>query len=136
MTGPATDRGTTERSLPDLLSDLTTQMTTLVRQEVELARTEMTSKASRAGRGAAMIGAGGAVAYAGFLVLAAAVVALLVELGLDLWLAALIVGIVLAAIGGFLAFQGQNTIKRTSLAPERTIQTLQDDAEWVRGQTR
>jgi len=136
MTGPATDRGTTERSLPDLLSDLTTQMTTLVRQEVELARTEMTSKASRAGRGAAMIGAGGAVAYAGFLVLAAAVVALLVELGLDLWLAALIVGIVLAAIGGFLAFQGQNTIKRTSLAPERTVQTLKDDAEMLRGQTR
>jgi len=136
MTQPATDRGAADRPLSDLLSDLTTQMTTLVRQEVELARTEMTTKASRAGRGAAMIGAGGAVAYAGFLVLAAAVVALLVELGLDLWLAALIVGIVLAAIGGFLAFQGQNTIKRTSLAPERTVQTLKDDAEWVRGQTR
>jgi len=136
MTGPATDRGTTERSLPDLLSDLTTQMTTLVRQEVELARTEMTGKVSRAGRGAAMVGAGGAVAYAGFLVLAAAVVALLVEMGLDLWIAALIVGIVLAAVGGLLAYQGQNTIKRTSLAPERTVQTLKDDAEWVRGQTR
>jgi len=136
MTGPATDRGATDRSLPDLLSDLTTQMSTLVRQEVELARTEMTSKATRAGRGAAMIGAGGAVAYAGFLVLAAAVVALLVEIGLDLWLAALVVGIVLAAIGGLLAYQGQNTIKRTSLAPERTVQTLKDDAEWVRGQTR
>ncbi len=136
MTGPATDRGATARSLPDLLSDLTTQMSTRGRQEVELARTEMTSKATRAGRGAAMIGAGGAVAYAGFLVLAAAVVALLVEIGLDLWLAALVVGIVLAAIGGLLAYQGQSTIKRTSLAPERTVQTLKDDAEWVRGQTR
>ena len=136
MTQPAIDRGAADRSLPDLLSDLTTQMTTLVRQEVELARTEMTTKASRAGRGAAMVGAGGAVAYAGFLVLAAAVVALLVELGLDLWLAALIVGIALAAIGGFLAMQGRNTIQRTSLAPERTVQTLKEDAEILRGQTR
>jgi hypothetical protein len=96
----------------------------------------MTTKASRAGRGAAMVGAGGAVAYAGFLALVAAVIGLLIEAGVDLWIAALIVGIALAAIGGFLAYTGQNTIKRTSLAPERTIQTIQDDAEWVRGQTR
>jgi hypothetical protein len=136
MTQQVTERGTTDRPLPDLLSDLMTQMTTLVRQEVDLARTEMTTKASRAGRGAAMVGAGGAVAYAGFLALVAAIIGLLIEAGLDLWIAALIVGIVLAAIGGFLAYSGQNTIKRTSLAPERTIQTLQDDAEWVRGQTR
>jgi len=125
-----------EPSLGELFAELARETTTLVRQEVELAKTEMTNKASRAGRGAAMVGAGGAVAYAGFLVLAAALVALLVEAGLDLWLAALIVGVVLAAIGGFLAWQGQSTIKRASLAPERTIQTLQDDAEWVRGQTR
>jgi len=125
-----------ERSLGELFGELARETGTLVRQEVELARTEMTGKVSRAGRGAAMVGAGGAVAYAGFLVLAAAVVALLVEMGLDLWIAALIVGIVLAAVGGLLAYQGQNTIKRTSLAPERTVQTLKDDAEWVRGQTR
>jgi hypothetical protein len=135
MTGSTIDRGA-DRSLPELLSELTGEVTTLVRQEIELARTEVTATAGRAGRGAAMVGAGGAVAYAGFLALVAALVALLVEAGIELWLAAALVGIGLAAVGGILAYQGQATIKRTRLAPERTIRTLQEDAEWVRGQTR
>jgi hypothetical protein len=80
-----------ERSLGQLFGDLSRQLSTLVRQEIDLARTEVTTKAGAASRDVAMIGAGGALAYAGLLVLLAAVVLLLIEAGLDEWLAALIV---------------------------------------------
>lgn len=121
-----------ERSLGQLFGDLSRQLSTLVRQEIDLARTEVTTKAGAATRDAALIGVGGALAYAGFLVLLGAVVLLLVQAGLDAWLAALIVGILVAAIGGFLVMRGRSGLQNTDLAPTRTIETLKDDAEWAK----
>jgi hypothetical protein len=121
-----------ERSLGQLFGDLSRQLSTLVRQEIDLARTEVTTKAGAATRDAALIGAGGALAYAGLLVLLGAVVLLLVEAGLDAWLAALIVGIIVAAIGGFLVMRGRSGLQNADLAPTRTIDTLKDDAEWAK----
>ena len=57
---------------------------------------------------------------------------LLVQAGLDAWLAALIVGILVAAIGGFLVMRGRSGLQNTDLAPTRTIETLKDDAEWAK----
>ena len=71
-----------ERSLGQLFGDLSRQLSTLVRQEIDLARTEVTTKAGAATRDAALIGVGGALAYAGLLVLLGAVVLLLVQAGL------------------------------------------------------
>ncbi len=121
-----------ERSLGQLFSDLTNQLTTLVRQEFELAKTEMTTRATSAGRDAAMIGAGGLLAHAGLLVLLAAAVLLLIELGLDAWLSALIVGVIVAAIGGFLAMRGRDGLKNVDMAPRRTVESIKDDVELVK----
>jgi xanthine/uracil permease len=117
-----------ERSLGELFGDLSRQLSTLIRQEIALARAEMTARAGSAGRGAAMVGIGGVVAYAGFLAIVAAAVLLFIEAGITPWLAALIVGIVVAVIGAALATRGRQEIARTSLAPQRTIETIRDDA--------
>jgi hypothetical protein len=121
-----------ERSLGQLFGDLTRQLSTLVRQEIDLARTEVTTKAGAASRDAAMIGIGGALAYAGLLALLAAVILILVQAGLEPWLSALIVGVVVAGIGGFLIMRGRDGLQKTELAPKRTIETLKDDAEWAK----
>ena len=121
-----------DRSLGQLFSDLSNQLTTLVRQEFELARTEVTAKATSAGRDVAMIGAGGLLAHAGLLVLLAAAVLLLAELGLDAWLSALIVGVVVAAIGGVLVMRGRDGLQRADMAPRRTVETIKDDVELVK----
>jgi hypothetical protein len=125
-----------DRSLGQLFGDLTRQLSTLVRAEIDLARTEVTSKAGVLGRDAAMVGAGGALVHAGFLALMAAVVLLLVEVGLEAWIAALLVGVVVAAVGGFLVQRGRTELQQIDLAPKRTLDTLRDDAEWAKEQVR
>ena len=130
------DQRTDERSIGQLFSDLSRQLSTLVRQEIALARTEMTSRATAAGRGAAMVGAGGALVYAGALAVVAAILLLLIQSGIDPWLSALIVGIVVAAIGGVVIAGGRSTIANTDLTPHRTLETIRDDAEWAKEQTK
>ena len=125
-----------DRSLGQLFGDLTRQLSTLVRAEIDLARTEVTSKAGVLGRDAAMVGAGGALVHAGFLALMAAVILLLVEVGLEAWIAALLVGVVVAAVGGFLVQRGRTELQQIDLAPKRTLDTLRDDAEWAKEQVR
>jgi Putative Actinobacterial Holin-X, holin superfamily III len=127
---------TSERSLGELFGALTTQLGQLVHKEVELARTEMTANVVRTGRNATLIGVGGAVAYGGFLVVLAAAVGVLMALGLDLWLAALIVGLVVIGVGYALIQRGRSQLQSASIAPSRTIETLKDDAEWAKDQTR
>ena len=123
-----------EPSLGELFADLARETSTLVRQEVELAKTEMTQKASRAGKDVAMMAAGGAVIYAGFLALLAALIAGIVAAGLAPWLSALIVGVAVVAIGGALVWQGLAALRRVNLAPRQTIETLKEDAAWVKQQ--
>lgn len=122
-----------DRSLGDLFSELSRQTSTLVRQEIALAKAEMSQKASQAGKDAGMIGAGGAIAYAGFLAIVAAAVLLLGK-AIDWWLAALIVGVLVAIVGGILIKMGLDQLKQTSPAPEQTIETLKEDKEWAKRQ--
>jgi hypothetical protein len=117
-----------ERSIGDLLGDLTREITTLVRQELVLARTEMGQKVSGLGKDVGMLVAGGAVAYAGLLALVAAVIILLAKLGLDWWLSALIVGIVVAGVGGMLASKGLAALKQVDLVPRQSLEALKEDA--------
>jgi hypothetical protein len=124
-----------ERSVGDLLGDLTKQMGLLVRQEVDLARTEIAGKAGRVSRNVALLVAGGALAYAGFLALMAALVFLLVDNGVDAWLAAILVGVVVAGVGAVLILRGRQALQEADLVPRRTIQTLKDDTEWAKDPT-
>ena len=121
-----------DRSLGELFGDLTRSSSTLIRQELDLARTEMTARAGRLSRGAAMVGVGGALLYAAVLGTMAAVILGLVELGLTPWLAAFAVAIIAAAVGGLLVAAGQDALKKADLVPRRTIETVRDDAEWAK----
>lgn len=120
-----------ERSLGELLAELSREISTLVRQEAALARTELAQKASRLGRDVGMLAVGGAVAYAGLLAIVAAVIILITQAGLPWWASALLVGVVVAALGGLLVWNGLNAMKREDLAPRETIETLKEDAQWI-----
>ena len=124
-----------DRSLGELFTDLVQEMTTLVRQEVILAKTELTQKATRVGRDVGFLALGGAVAYAGFLAIVAALIIGLATLGLPWWLAALLVGVVVAGAGYVLVQRGLTALRREDLTPRQTIETLKDDARLVKEQT-
>jgi Putative Actinobacterial Holin-X, holin superfamily III len=126
----------TERSFGDLFGSLTSQLGQLIHKEVELARTEITANAVRTGRNASLIGIGAVVGYTGFLALVIAAIALLVVVGLPTWASALVVGIVLVVVAGALVQRGRSQLASRSLAPERTIETLRDDADWAKERTR
>jgi hypothetical protein len=123
-----------DRSLGELLGDLAQQTATLARQEVELAKTEMTEKASRVGRNLGFLAIGGAVAYAGFLAILAALIVALAANGVPWWLAALLVGVVVAGVGYVLVQKGLAALKREELAPRQTIETLKEDKDWAKEQ--
>lgn len=123
-----------ERSLGDLFSDLSRETTTLVRQEVQLAKAELTQSATEAARGIGMLVAGGAVAYAGLLFVLLAIIFGLIEAGWDAWLSALVVGVVVVAIGAILVLRARESLKPANLAPRRTIETLKEDQEWAKEQ--
>ena len=123
-----------ERSLGDLFSDLSRETTTLVRQEVQLAKAELTQSATEAARGIGMLLAGGAVAYAGLLFLLLAIVFGLIEAGWDAWLSALVVGVVVVAIGAVLVLRARESLKPANLAPQKTVETLKEDAAWAKEQ--
>lgn len=125
-----------ERSLGELFSDLARETSTLVRQEVELAKTEMTQKATKVGKDIGFLVVGGAVAYAGFLALVAAVAIGLGQLGMPWWLATLLVALLVGGVGALLVMKGLNALKQASLAPERTMATLKEDVEWAKAQTK
>jgi uncharacterized membrane protein YqjE len=124
-----------ELSIGELFSQLATETTTLVRQEVQLAKVELGQKASQVGKQVALIGLGGAVAYAGFLALIAAVILLLAQF-LPAWLAALATGILVTAIGYYMSQQHLTTLKQLDPTPRATVETLKQDKEWAKEQMR
>jgi drug/metabolite transporter (DMT)-like permease len=120
-----------DRSLGDLFSELSRETGTLIRKELELATTEMTAKLRTAGAHAGIVAAGGALAHAGFLVVLAAIVIGLAQLGMTPWLAAFLVGVLTIGIGYLLANRGLAGLRRTSVAPTQTIETLKENAQWT-----
>jgi uncharacterized membrane protein len=124
-----------ERSIGELFGQLSQDMTLLVRQEVQLARTEMSEKLSRLAANLISVAAGGFVAYLGGLALVAAVILALRDLAnISLAVSALIVGAILAVIGWVMLQRGLKEMKRVDLAPRRTVETLKDDVQWAKEQ--
>ncbi len=122
------------RSLGDLFKELSRETGTLVRKEVELATTEMTTKLKTAGAHAGTVAAGGALAHAGLLVLVAALVIGLSQLGVTPWLSALLVGLLTIGVGYLLVNKGLANLRRTSVAPTNAIETMKETARWTTGQ--
>jgi uncharacterized membrane protein YqjE len=134
MATNGTSDGLREQPIGELLKQLSQETTTLVRQELELAKAEMAEKGKKAGKGAGMFGGAGVV---GFLALGALTAALILALdtGMKAWLAALIVGLVYAAIAGVLALTGKKEVQQaTPPVPEQTVETLKEDVEWAKTQ--
>ena len=123
-------RSQDERSLGELFAELSRETGVLVRKEVELATTEMTAKARTAAVHVGTIAAGGALAHAGLLVLLAAFVIGLAQLGVAPWLSALIVALATMGIGYALVSKGRAHLSRANLAPTQTIETLKETATW------
>lgn len=123
-----------ERSLGELLGQLSEDVSLLMRQEVQLVKAEMNQKLTRVTEDAVKLGAGALVGLIGGLTLVAAVVLALVALGVPAWLSALIVGAVLGGAGYSMLGKGARDLKRVDPTPRRTVNTLKDDLEWVREQ--
>lgn len=123
------------RTLVGLFMDLWRETSSLVHDEVELARTEVSEKVSQVGTGLAVIATAAAVLFAGFLMLLLAAVnalALLLPEDGAPWLAPLLVGVAVVIIGFIALAMGRAELKARNLKPERTLQSLRDDRELVK----
>ena len=121
------------RPLGDLFGDLASDMSNLVRQEVNLAKVEITQKAKYVGRNVGYLVIGGAVAYAALLAILAGIIMLLAKVVPD-WGAALIVGAVVGGIGWMLLGKAMMALQQADLTPRETVETLKEDATWMKQQ--
>jgi membrane protein len=126
---PVRDR---DRPTGDLVKDLSAQVSTLVRQELELAKAELTVKGKQAGIGAGMFGGAGLFALYGVgALIACAIIAL--ATAVTPWLAALIVAVVLLAVAGVLALAGKSrTARAVPPVPEQTVETIKEDVRYTK----
>jgi uncharacterized membrane protein YqjE len=121
-----------ERPTGDLLKELSDHTTTLVQQEIALAKAELAEKGKKAGIGAGMFGGAGLFGVFAFAALTTCIIAVL-ESPLSLWLAALIVGVAYAAIAGLLALQGRNKVKQAvPPVPEQATESVKEDVQWAK----
>jgi len=115
-----------------LLRELSEQTTRLVRQEIELAKAEVSEKGKRAGIGAGMFGSAGVVGLFAFGALTAAIIAAL-SLAMDTWLAALIVAVVYGAIAGVLALKGRSKLQQAMPpVPQASVESVKEDVQWTK----
>lgn len=122
-----------ERSIGELFGQLTQDLSLLVRQETQLAKTEIQEKISRASRDLVALAAGGIVALIGGFALAAAIILLLVDpVGLEPWVAALLVGVLLAGGGYVMLQKGLRDLKTVDPAPRRTVESVKEDIQTIK----
>jgi uncharacterized membrane protein YqjE len=121
-----------DRPTGDLLKQLSDQTTSLVRQEIELAKAELGEKGKTAGLGAGLLGAAGVLALGAFAALTACIIAAL-DAAMPLWLAALIPGVVYGTIAGVLALRGRDKVREAGPpVPEQTTESVKEDVQWAR----
>jgi hypothetical protein len=121
-----------EQPIGDLLKQLSQETSTLVRQELELAKAEMQVKAKEGGKGAGMLGGAGVAGLLTLGALTATVIGLL-DTAMKFWLAALIVTVIWGAIAAVLALQGKNKLQEASPpVPERTQESVKEDVAWAK----
>jgi hypothetical protein len=124
-----------ERSLPELLKQLSQEVTQLLKQEIELAKAEVGEKGRQAGKGAGLLGSAGVIGLGAVGALTACFI-LALNAVMPAWLAALIVAVVYGVVAAILAMQGRNRIRQaTPPVPEQTVETLKEDVQWAKNQT-
>jgi uncharacterized membrane protein YqjE len=122
-----------QRSVPEVLQDIVGNLQEIIRSEFRLAKTELKEEAAEAARPAATFGAGLALAFYGiaFLLLAAVYGLSTVMAG---WLAALLVGTILAVVAIALLSSSGKQLKRVNPSPDKTIQSLEENVQWAKHQ--
>jgi uncharacterized membrane protein YqjE len=128
--------GDSDRPVGELLKELSEQTTTLVRQELELAKLELTEKGKKAGIGAGMFGGAGIV---GFYAVGALTACLILALAtaVDGWLAALIVAAVYGAVAGVLALSGKSKVQQAvPPVPEQAVDSVKEDVQWTKSRAK
>ena len=127
------DRALENRSLGDLFAELANETGTLVRQEVALAKAEVTLKAKQVGKNVGYLLIGGAIAYAAFLAIIATLIMLLAKV-MPQWGATLLVGLLIAGLGWLLIGKALSALQQTEVTPRHTVDTLKEDATWLKEQ--
>jgi uncharacterized membrane protein YqjE len=134
---PPPQRSAAEPSLGKLFKELAQESSTLIQQEMALAKAEMRENFKHLAKDAVLLAIGGGLLMVGLLVLTAFLVALLGDiLGDEYWLGALIVGAVFALIGGIVLAKGKSNLQHDELKPDQTIQTLKDDKRWAQAEAK
>ena len=125
-----------DRSLGELFSDLSQQTAELIRQEMRLAKAELSEKLSDVGKNAMMIGAALAFGLAAVGSVAAAIAFLLIDLGVRPWLSAVITAALMGGTAFILAQSGISALRKKSIAPVETMQSLKETTQWLKNGTR
>jgi MFS family permease len=132
MATPPANPELREASVGDLVGRLTEDMRALARQEVELGKAELAQKGKQAGVGAGLIGGGATFGFLALAAITAAVIGLL-DTAMRFWVAALIVGVVLAIVAAVLALTGKNRVQEAAPpVPEQTVDSVKEDVKWLK----
>jgi uncharacterized membrane protein YqjE len=125
-----------DRSLGELLGEMTSSLSTLMRKEIELARVELKEEVRQAGKAGGMLGGAALIAYLGALLLSLALALGLSDaLDADPWVGLLVVGVIFVGVAAVLGVQGRNKLQQIDAVPQQTVQTLKEDVQWVKQQT-
>jgi hypothetical protein len=124
-----------ERSVAELFTDLSQQLSTLFRQEALLARTEVTRRLQLLARDAAVIGVGAALGLAALMAATAAIVLLLIQLNITPWIAAVLTSALLAIVGGVLVQARLRAMRQRSVVPVETVESIKETAQWIKKET-
>lgn len=127
------NRAIENKPLGDLFGDLAGEVSELVRKEVALAKLEIGQTARHVGKNVGYLVVGGAVAYAALLTVLAAIVMLLDKVMPD-WAAALLVGVVVGIVSWLMISKARAALQATNVTPQQTVETLKEDAAWVKQQ--
>jgi uncharacterized membrane protein YqjE len=136
VAAPGPDEELRDSSLGELFGKLSTELTTLIRQELELAKAELSQKGKQVGQGAGLLGGGAVLGLLAAGALTAAIIAAL-DLAMATWLAALIVAVVYGAIAAVLALRGKTKVQEAAPpVPEQTVDTVKEDVAWAKTRAR
>ena len=124
-----------ERTVAELFSDLSQQLSTLFRQEALLARTEVTQRVQAFARDAVVIGIGAALGLAALMAATAAIVLLLIQLNLTPWIAAVLTAALLAIVGGVLVQARLSAMRKRTVVPVETVESIKETAQWIKKET-
>ncbi len=127
----ATPTEAEERPVGELVSDVTRTLSTLMRQELELAKAELRQEAVKAGKGAGFLGGAGFAGWMLALFFSLAIMFALNEI-MDLFFAAFIVAVLWAIVAAVLFVKGRAEMRSVNPVPEKTVETLKEDAEWAK----